>query len=386
MKQDLSGLQISYMPAEYMPHHGTIMIWPERPGSWLDCGKAAEPVFAQVIREICKGETVYLSVSKAREPIVRELLGEEIQAGALRINNIQTNDSWARDISPIFVVSSQSRYALDFRFNAWGGEYNGLYRHWGKDNKFAAGFCKEYDFTRVSMQDMVLEGGSIHSNGAGTLITTEECLLSPGRNPEYEKDQLEFCLKLYFGADRLIWLPYGVEGDETDGHVDNICAFVSKDTAILGWTEEEGEQKRRSEADLKALERAGIKVIKLPFPEKKVCFTEEDISRLSFEKGEDMRDPGEKLAASYVNFYVCNSCVLVPQFKDVNDAEAVRILGECFPDRRIVPFDSTQFILGGGNIHCLTMQIPMRSASPKQRTGDDLIAMLMRSGFMKVED
>ncbi|MCD8307640.1 MAG: agmatine deiminase family protein [Clostridia bacterium] len=382
MKQDLSGLQTAYMPAEYMPHAGTIMIWPERPGSWLDAGRAAEPVFAQVIRGICEGETVYLSVSKAREPRVKELLAAEIEAGSLKVSNIQTNDSWARDISPIFVVNAKDRYALDFRFNAWGGSYNGLYRHYGKDNRFAAAFCKEYGFNRVSMQDLVLEGGSIHSNGAGLILTTEECLLSPGRNPEYTKEQLEFCLKLYFGADRVIWLPYGVEGDETDGHVDNICSFVSKDTVVLGWTAEEGEQRRRSEADLKVLENAGLKVIKLPFPERKVCFTAEEISRLAFEKGEDTRDPGEKLAASYANFYVCNSCVLVPQFNDPNDAEAVQILADCFPDRRTVPFDSTQFILGGGNIHCLTMQIPMRSASLKQRSQEDLLAMLMKSGLV----
>ncbi len=379
MKQDLSGLSTSYMPAEYMPHAGTIMIWPERPGSWLDAGLAAEPVFAEVIREICKGETVYLSVSKKREPRVKELLAEELEAGTLKLNNIRTNDSWARDISPIFVVSSKDRFALDFRFNAWGGSYNGLYRHYKKDNGFAAAFCKEYGHERVSFQALVLEGGSVHSNGDGILITTEECLLSPGRNPEYSKELLEFSLKLYFGAEKVIWLPYGVEGDETDGHVDNICSFVSKDTVVLGWTDEEGEQKRRSEADLKVLETNGLKVIKLPFPEKPVCFTAEDISRLKFERGEDRRDPGEKLAASYANFYVCNSCVLVPQFGDVNDAKAVQILAECFADRRAVPFDSTQFILGGGNIHCLTMQIPMRSSSPSERSGKDIYSMLMES-------
>ncbi|MCD8286195.1 MAG: agmatine deiminase family protein [Clostridia bacterium] len=376
-KQDLSGLQTAYMPAEYMPHAGTIMIWPERPGSWLDCGAAAEPVFAEVIREICRGETVYLSVSKKKEPRVRELLEDEIEAGTLKVNNLKTNDSWARDISPIFVVNSKDRYALDFQFNAWGGKYNGLYKHFGKDNKFASAFSKAYDFRCVNFQEVVLEGGSVHSNGAGTIMTTEECLLSPGRNPEYSKELLDFSLRLYFGAEKVVWLPYGVEGDETDGHVDNICAFVSKDTAVLGWTDTEGEQKRRSEANLKALEEAGLNVIKLPFPERKVCFTPEDIKRLKFERGEDTRDPGEKLAASYVNFYVCNACVLVPQFNDVNDATAVRILAECFPDRKIVPFDSTQFILGGGNVHCLTMQIPMRSVSFAESKGTSISDLLM---------
>ncbi len=386
MAQDLSYLQITFLPAEYSRHAGTIMIWPERPGSWLDGGALAEPVFAQVIKEICRGEMVVLSVSKGKEPRVRELLADEIAAGRLEILNIRTNDSWARDISPIFVACSKAIFGLDFRFNAWGGEYNGLYRKYGDDNRFAKKLCRELKIERVSEQDMVLEGGSIASNGKGTIMTTEECLLSPGRNPEYSREEIAFCLKMYFGADTILWLPYGVEGDETDGHVDNICAFVDDKTVVLGWTDEEGEQHRRSEADLKVLEEAGMKVIKMPFPEKPVLFTQDAIDRLSFEKGEDTREPGEKLAASYVNFYVCNACVLVPQFGDVNDAKAVQILTECFPDRKIVPFDSTQFILGGGNIHCLTMQIPMRVVSQKQRDADELLAMMQRMGFVHTKD
>ena len=203
-----------------------------------------------------------------------------------------------------------------------------------------------------------MEGGSIHSNGAGTVITTEECLLSAGRNPNLSKAQIEENLKNYLGANRVIWLPYGVVDDETNGHVDNICAFVNADTVVLGWTDEAGEQHNRCKADLEVLEGAGIKAIKLPFPKKAVSFTQYDLDGFKYENGEIERSLTDSLAASYVNFYICNAAVLVPQFGDENDKTAVEILAKCFPDREIFPFDAREIIKGGGNVHCLTQQIP----------------------------
>ena len=155
-----------------------------------------------------------------------------------------------------------------------------------------------------------------------------------------------------------MWLPYGVVGDETNGHVDNICAFSDKNTVILGWTDEAGEQKKRCEADLKILENAGFKVVKLPFPQSPVKFTQYDLDGFTYEQGEIERTLNDNLAASYVNFYICNSAVLVPQFNDKNDKTAVEILAKCFPDREIFPFDAREIIKGGGNVHCLTQQIP----------------------------
>ncbi|MDE6868439.1 MAG: agmatine deiminase family protein, partial [Clostridia bacterium] len=187
---------------------------------------------------------------------------------------------------------------------------------------------------------------------------TKECLLSKGRNPDLTKSEIELKLKEYLGAKRVIWLPYGVIGDETNGHVDNICAFTDENTVVLGWTEEEGLQKSACEKNLKVLEAEGLKVIKIPFPEKPVTFTPHDLSGFVYEKGEIERSLDEPLAATYVNFYVCNAAVLVPVFADKNDEKALEILRQAFPHKKVVPVYARELILGGGNIHCLTQQIP----------------------------
>lgn len=346
-----------YMPAEYAPHAATIMIWCERGGSWLYGAKYARPVFAEIIKTICTGEKVYLAVSERGRQSAIEYLSDEVKEGRVILVDIPTDDSWARDMAPTFVTDGHEVRAVDWAFNAWGGDYNGLYKDYQNDDAFAAEFAKRYGYKCYSACPFVLEGGSVHSNGMGTVITTEECLLSKGRNPKLSKQQIESNLKVYLGAERVVWLPYGVVGDETDGHVDNICAFVSENEVVLGWTEE-GEQGRRCLADLKVLEGAGLTVHKIPFPAQPVCFTEYEVQGFEPEEGEDEREVGEQLAASYVNFYICNSAVLVPQFGDKNDGVAVEILAKLFPGRKIVPVYARQLIVGGGNIHCLTQQIP----------------------------
>ncbi len=346
-----------FMPAEYAPHAATIMMWCERGGSWIYGAKYARPVFAEIIKTICNGEKVYLSMTEKGRRSAFEFLGKEIEEGKVIPLVIPTDDCWARDTAPTFVTDGKEVRAIDWVFNAWGGEFNGLYKDYINDDKFSSNFCKITNTELYSARPFVLEGGSIHSNGKGTVITTEECLLSKGRNPQMTKSRIEDTLKQYLGADRVIWLPYGVEGDETDGHVDNICAFVSENAVVLGWTEE-GEQGVRCRKNLNVLKNAGINVIKIPFPKVPVCFTEYEVNGFEPEEGEDEREVGEKLAASYVNFYVCNSAVIVPQFGDENDKIALEILGRCFVDRRIVPVYARQLIIGGGNIHCLTQQIP----------------------------
>lgn len=346
-----------YMPAEYEPHAATIMIWCERGGSWIYGAKYARPVFAELIKVICCGEKVYLAVSERGRAVAYEYLGKEIDEGKVILVDIPTDDSWARDMAPTFLTDGQEVRAVDWAFNAWGGGFNGLYSDYRNDDAFAAAFAKKYGYKCYSARPFVLEGGSIHSNGRGTVITTEECLLSKGRNPQLSKRQIEDMLIEYLGAERVVWLPYGVVGDETDGHVDNICAFVSENEVVLSWTDE-GEQGRRCLADLKALQEAGLTVRKMPFPARPVCFTEYEVNGFEPEEGEDKREVGEQLAASYVNFYVCNSAVLVPQFGDENDGIAVKILAELFPNRQVVPVYARQLIIGGGNIHCLTQQIP----------------------------
>ena len=365
-----------YMPAEYEPHEATIMVFPERPGSWPHGAKPAQKVFARIIREIAASEKVYVAVNERTRQAAKELLPEaviadqELLSGAVNENgrivliNIPTDDAWARDIAPTFVRSRDGSRVrgINWRFNAWGGEYDGLYAHWEKDDAFAPEFMRKTGYEGYDAGDFVLEGGSIHSNGAGTVMTTEACLLSPGRNPHLSKTEIEDRLKAYLGAERVIWLPRGIYNDETNEHVDNICAFTAPDEVVLAWTDDKSDpQYELSAACLKVLEESGIRVHKLPIPKVPVTVSEADLEGYVFEEGEDVRETGERLAASYVNFYFTNDAVLLPQFggeNEMSDARAVSIMKELCPGRRIVPIPARDIILGGGNIHCITQQIP----------------------------
>lgn len=346
-----------YMPAEWEEHSGTIMIWCERPGSWPYGAKPARPVFAEIIRNIAVGEKVYLAISEHGETSAQELLGTEIASGKVQFYKVKTDDCWARDMAPTFVKKDGKLVGTDWAFNAWGGDYNGLYKYWQNDDKFAAFICQKLNTYCQNAHPFVLEGGSIHSNGNGIIMTTEECLLSKGRNPDLTKEQIEQKLKEYLGAEKVIWLKRGIVGDETDGHVDNICAFVNENTVVLAWSDE-GEQGQICRENYDILTANGLNIIKLPMPKKPVTISQYDLDGFIFEEGEDTREVGEKLAASYINFYICNAGVLVPQFGDKNDKVAVDILQQAFPDKKIIPIQARDLIVGGGNIHCLTQQIP----------------------------
>ena len=217
-------------------------------------------------------------------------------------------------------------------------------------------------------RSFVLEGGSIHVDGEGTLITTEECLLSPGRNPEMTKEAIEERLMTYLNIKKIIWLPEGIYNDETNGHVDNFCCFAAPGHVLLAWTDDETDpQYKRSKKALEILQRARdakgrlLQVTLLPIPDHPVCITAEDLAGYEFEEGEDVREAGERLAASYVNFYISNEHVLVPQFGGDNresDARALEILNRAFPGKEVVGIYARDILTGGGNIHCITQQIP----------------------------
>lgn len=344
-------------PAEWESHRGTIMIWPERAGSWPCGARYARPVFAQLIRGISAAEKVFLAVSGQSENSARSLLKPEIDAGRVELWNVGTDDCWARDTGPVFVEADGALCGVDWAFNAWGGEYNGLYKNYLNDDAFAAFACKKLNTGYENAHPFVLEGGSVHSNGQGVILTTAECLLSKGRNPNLTKDTIERTLKSRLGAGRVIWLNRGIVGDETDGHVDNICAFCDPVTLLLAWSEQ-GEQGEICRENYEILTRSGFKVIKLPLPERPVQVTLSDVAGLIPEEGEAVRQAGERLAASYVNFYICNAGVFVPQFGDKNDSAALEILSSAFPRKKIIPVYARDLIIGGGNIHCLTQQVP----------------------------
>lgn len=352
-----------YMPAEFAHHRGCFLIWPVRPGSWTNGGAEAQPVFAEIARGIARSEEVWLLCDENYyDNLCEEFKDDELIHPVI----IDTNDAWARDVGPTAVVNNDGDVrGINWTFNAWGGEYDGLYADWKLDNEAAVKMCNATDIDYYDAGNFVLEGGSIHSDGEGTILVTETCLLSPGRNPKLSKEEIEEKLKEYLGAQKIIWLPRGIAGDETNEHVDNVCAFVRPGEVVLAWTDDKDDiQWEPSNASLKVLlEETDAKgrsftVHKLPIPKKPVCITKEELDAFEFEEGEDAREEGERLAASYVNFYISNGGILLPQFGDENDKLAVSILADLFPDREIIPINARPIIVGGGNIHCITQQLP----------------------------
>ncbi len=353
-----------FMPAEYAPHQGTLLVWPERPGSWGNDPAPARKAFAEIITQLAKHETVYVLVNSSSKASAEQMLPPGVQ-----LLDIQTDDAWARDIAPTFVRHlSGAVLAVDWAFNAWGGEYDGLYPDYENDDAAAAAICNALQIPRYDAHPFVLEGGSIHSDGEGTVLVTEACLLSKGRNPDMTKAQITEQLCHYLGAEKVIWLPHGIYQDETNEHIDNVCAFLAPAEVVLAWCEDESDpQYAMSLADLQVLEQSTdakgrpFTIHKLPVPKYPVCITQNDLQGYSFAQGEAVRILGERLAASYVNFYFANNCLLVPRFGGENQAsddEACRILQTLAPDRQVVPIDAREILLGGGNIHCITQQIP----------------------------
>lgn len=363
-----------YMPGEFEPHKGCILIWPRRPGSWPYGAKPAREAFTRVIEAIAQSETVYLAVEEETQDSAGEALTELVADGRVVLFQAQTDDAWARDVGPTFVVSKEDDIekrklrCVDWAFNAWGGEYNGLYASWEKDDAFADVFARAHGIPVYDAHPFVLEGGSIHSDGEGTLLVTETCLLSKGRNPSLTKRQIEEKLMEYLGATKVLWLPCGIYLDETDEHVDNVCAFLKPGEVVLAWTDNrEDPQYAMSKACLDYLERETdakgrhLIVHKLPIPKHPICVKEEDLQGYQFEEGEDVRSVGDRLAASYVNFYFSNAAVVLPAFGEENeesDIRAAQIMQKLCPDRRVIPVPARDILLGGGNIHCITQQIP----------------------------
>lgn len=349
-----------YMPAEFAPHYGCIMIWPERGDSWQYGGYEARKAFIKAAQVIARSERLTVAASEAQYNNARAMLPENV-----RVAEISTDDSWARDTAPTFLTNGEIIRGVDWGFNAWGGLVDGLYFPWERDRQLARKLCDLYDIDVYNMRDFILEGGSVHSNGAGTILTTEECLLSEGRNPHMTKSEIEEKLKNILGAEKVIWLPSGIYNDETNGHIDNICAFVSETDVVLAWTDDENDpQFERSSACLAVLKGSvtakgeSINVHKLPLPTP-VLITEHECEGLDTMDGLPTRTPNERLAASYVNFYISNGAIVMPFFGDKNDKTAREILQRLFPTREVIGIYARDILIGGGNFHCLTQQIPL---------------------------
>lgn len=347
------------MPGEFEPHEGCWIIWPERPDNWRLGAKPAQKVFVEVAKAISRFEPVTVCVSNAQYDNARYQLPEDV-----RVVEMSTDDSWIRDCGPTFVTNGTEVRGVDWSFNAWGGLVDGLYFPWDKDDHVARKVCDIERKGRYRLDDFVLEGGSIHVDGEGTLIVTEECLLSGGRNSHLTKEEIEDVLKEYLNLEKIIWIPYGIYNDETNGHVDNIIHYIAPGQVILAWTDDKDDpqydicQKAyevlRAETDAKGRK---LNIHKLTLP-KNILITRGESEGVDAVDGTLPRMEGDRLAASYANFYIANGGVVFPMFHDENDEKARRTLEECFPGREVVGIYAREILLGGGNIHCITQQQP----------------------------
>ena len=347
------------MPAEWDPHDGCWMAWPERSDNWRLGAEPAQRTFAAVATAIAAAEPVTVGVSSSQLDRARALLPD-----AIRIVEMATNDAWMRDIGPTFVTDRLGRRrGVDWPFNAWGGLDGGLYAPWDDDDR-AASRVLEVEGADRYRAPLVLEGGSIHVDGEGTLLTTEECLLSPNRNPSLDRHQIERHLRAYTGAEQVIWLGAGVFEDETDGHIDNLACFVRPGVVALTWCDDPDDPqhaisvdaRRRLEAATDARGRSiEVHLVHQPGP---LFMTDEEAAGVDPGADAKPRTGGARLAGSYVNFYIANDRIVMPLLDERTDDAAAATLGELFPDRQVVGVAAREILLGGGNIHCITQQVP----------------------------
>lgn len=351
-----------YMPAEWARQKQAWMIWPERTDNWRLGAKPAQAAFSAVMRAIAQYQPLTVGVSAAQFENASEQLSD---CAAIRVVELSNNDAWVRDTGPTFVINDKGECrGIDWRFNAWGGLEGGLYFPWDKDDQVARKICQLEQVARYRTDGFVLEGGSIHVDGEGTVITTEECLLNTNRNPHLTRDVIESWLASHLGIEKVIWLPEGLFNDETDGHVDNFCCFTKPGEVLLCWTDDETDPNyARCQAAWSVLSHTtdakgrALKIIKMPIPGP-IYASESECEGIDRVAGTQPRDPAIRLAGSYVNFLIINGAIIAPCFNDPKDNEAKEILAACFPDRTIVMVPGREILLGGGNIHCITQQQP----------------------------
>lgn len=333
------------MPAEWEPHEATWISWPQ-PGckSFPASYDRVVPTFVRMALALAESETVRINVQDAtQEKSVRELLSGG-PPERMEFFHVPTNEPWCRDHGPIFLRRKLSpRLAvLNVEFNAWGWKLSPF----DEDDEVPARLAGLLGLRMFDYSGFVLEGGSIEVNGAGTVLTTESCLLNPNRNPKLDRHQIEKKLHEMLGVRQVLWLGDGIEGDDTDGHVDDLTRFVSKSVVVTATEEDEQDANfdplRRNLDRLREMRLPGgepLHVLPLPMPRRIV------------------RD-GIRLPASYANFYIANEIVLLPTYGERNDAWAESVLREAFPARKIVGIDCRELIWGLGAFHCLTQQQP----------------------------
>lgn len=335
------------MLAEWALHAGTWITWPHYEGTWPGKLDAVVPAFVAMVEALRQTETVHINVlNDEREVAVRRLLAENGVVGGVLFHRLPTDNEWCRDYGAIFVVREREgvreRAATNWGFNNWGDKYHEGF----EKNNHVPAYMAGFKHVPLFHGEMILEGGSIEVNGEGLLLTTESCLLNPNRNPDLTKPEIEQRLRDYLGAHTIVWLGDGIEGDDTDGHIDDLTRFVAPDTVVTVVEPDPSDANHeplRENADrmgsLKTSRGDPIRVVELPMP-----------APIYYEN--------VRLPASYANFYIANGVVLLPVFGDPNDNKATEILQNCFPTRRIVGIPSSDLVWGLGACHCLTQQVP----------------------------
>jgi agmatine deiminase len=321
------------MPAEWAPHERTIMCWPARESMWQEHFRAAQDAHAEVANAIAAFEPVLMAADPRFADEARRRCGAGVE-----VVEMPLDDSWARDSGPIFLLDGDGgRAGIQFGFNAWGEKF----RPWDEDAVFATRVLEALGEERRDATDLILEGGSITVDGEGTLITTEQCLFERHRNPHLSREEIEARLKAHLGVERVVWLGLGlVEDDDTDGHVDNICAFVEPGKVVLQTVADEANPNfGHCEENARRLRDAGLEVVELPW--------------LPYAAGQD-----PPVVVPYTNFYLCNGGIIVPTRGEETDAEALALIGSLYPGREVVAVGGEVLALGGGGVHCITQQVP----------------------------
>jgi agmatine deiminase len=339
------------MPAEWHPHHSTWLTWPKDPETWPDRVSQVEEIYLEMIAALAPHEIVDLLVDdEETERIIRGRCDASI-ASRIRFHRLQTVDSWIRDYGPNFLLGPNGAGAFnDWTFNAWGNKYEVL----KQDDTVPQRLEPLLSLKRFS-PGIVMEGGSIEVDGAGCVLTTEQCLLNPNRNPELSRAEIEQHLKDYLGVQKVLWLGEGIVGDDTDGHIDDIARFVAPNTIVCAVEDDPEDANYELLQDNLARLNAmtdmngrSFDIVTLPMP---------GVVGGSSTGTRDL----ERLPASYANFYIANNVVLAPVFGHANDLRAVDTLQKLFPSRRVVPINCEPLVWGMGTIHCVTQQQPQFS-------------------------
>jgi agmatine deiminase len=333
-------------PAEWEKHSATWLSWPHKEESWPGKIKSIYSIYSRFIKTVAELEIVNININdeKTKTEAEQYLNREGADMSRIKFHFHPTNDAWCRDHGPAFLINPKAKnkkIIIDWGYNAWGGKYPPF----DLDDVIPTRVAEYYKIP-VYYPGIVMEGGSVDFNGKGTVLTTTSCLLNKNRNPHLTQSQIEKYLTDFYGVDQILWLGDGIVGDDTDGHIDDITRFVNEDTVVTVVEENKSDENYHIlQENLKLLKSMRLlngkqlNVIEIPMPSAVVY-------------------DGQRLPASYANYYICNSAVIVPTFRDKNDEKAIEILKSCHPDRKVIGLDSTDIIWGLGSFHCLSQQEP----------------------------